>query len=73
MSRNAYLGNDSVYYCEDAKGHIFLTTPESPVPAGFQRFHATTVWEVEKIWKRIDQQERKQAEQMTETLYNQRK
>ena len=71
--RNAYLGDDSVYYCENSAGHVFLTTPESPIPEGFQRFHATTVWEVERIWKRIDQQEKRDAERMTETMYLQRK
>ena len=72
MKRNACLGDESVWYCENSGGHVFLTTPESPVPEGFQRFHATTVWEVERVWKRLDQQERRAAEQMTEKIFLQR-
>jgi hypothetical protein len=73
MSRNAYLGTDKVWYREDAKGTVVLTTPESPLPPGWQRYEAATAAEVERVWKRIDQQERRQAEKMTESLFNNRK
>jgi len=71
MSRNAYL-NDKVYYCEDSGGHIFLTTPESPIPEGFIRLTAETVPDIERVWKRLDQQERRRMERMNEEDFKKR-
>jgi hypothetical protein len=73
MRRSAYLGRDSVYYCENSAGHVFITTPESHVPEGYVRKCAETVTDVENFWRRMDTQERHNAEQMNFKMYEQRK
>ncbi len=72
MSRPHYYGTDDVCYCENAAGRVYLTTPESPIPEGFQRSVARTAADKEAVWAKIAAQERRHAEQMTETEYNQR-
>ena len=72
MSRRAYLGSESVVYCENSAGHVFLTTVESPIPEGFIRKVAETVWDVEAVWKKLDQQEREEAARMSKAIYDKR-
>ena len=73
MSRPHYFGTDDVIYCENAEGRVYLTTYESPLPEGFQRSVARSAQEKEAVWARISLQEKVHAEQLTETLYRQRK
>ena len=56
--RRAYLGGDSVHYAENSAGHVYLTTPGSPLKEGFVRKVADTVPQVEWLWKKLDEQER---------------
>jgi hypothetical protein len=72
MSRPHYFGTDDVIYCENAAGRVYLTTNESPIPSGYVRNTARTATEKETVWAKISAQEKRHAEQMTETLYNQR-
>ena len=70
--RRAYLGSDSVYYCENSAGHIFITSPYSPVPEGFVRKVADTAADAERVWKRVDEQTRRDHAQLTEADYARR-
>lgn len=72
MTRPHYFGTDDVIYCENAEGRVYLTTMESPLPPGFQRSVARTAPDKEKVWARINEQEKRHAESLTETLFNQR-
>ena len=71
-ARRAYLGADSVFYAENAAGHVHIATPQSVLAPGFVLKCADTVPEVERFWKRMDQQERDRAERMNEALFRQR-
>ena len=66
------ISNDKVYYCENAERHIFLTTPESPIPAGFIRCCADTANKIDGVFARLDAQTKAEHAQLTEDLYNQR-
>jgi len=72
MTRRAYLGKEAVVYCENSEGHVFLTSFESPIPEGFVRKVADTVTDVEKIWKRLDQQEKDNAAKMSYQIFEKR-
>ena len=70
--RNAYLGGDSVTYAENSDGYVYLTIPESPLKDGFVRKVADTVPQVEWLWRKLDEQEKRKMEQMNEHDWAQR-
>lgn len=71
-SRRAYLGSDSVWYAENAAGHVHIASPQSVLAPGYMLKCADTVPDVERFWKRMDAQERAAAERMNEALFRQR-
>src|ERR1019366_6643030 len=71
-NRHAYLGSDSVFYAENAQGHVHIATPQSVLAPGYMLKCADTVPAVERFWKRMDAQEREAAERMNEALFKQR-
>lgn len=66
-------GNEKLVWCENSAGHVFLTSIMSPIPEGFIRCSTTIPAEMDRIFKKLDQQERKQYAEMTEKAYNARK
>ncbi|HEY1209559.1 MAG TPA: hypothetical protein VGE85_09330 [Terracidiphilus sp.] len=71
-ARRAYLGADSVFYAENAAGHVHIASPQSRLAPGYTLKCADTVPDVERFWKRMDAQEREAAEKMNEALFRQR-
>ncbi len=68
--RSAYMGKDSLCYAENEAGYVYLTTPQSPIGRGFQRKWAETASDMEKIWAKLDLQEKNFHERQTESIYN---
>lgn len=66
MRRNAYLGSDAVTYAENSDGYVYLTIPESPLKEGFVRKVADTVPQLERLWKLLDEQEKRRMDQLNE-------
>lgn len=63
-------GKEKLWYAENAVGHIFFTSPMSPLPAGYARFSTTNPKEMDRLFNRMHAQERNQNEQFIEKLYN---
>jgi len=72
MSKPHHLGTDNVTYAEDATGYVYLTVPQAPLKPGFMLKVAQSAKAKERVWARLDQQERRAAAEMTETIYARR-
>jgi hypothetical protein len=73
MSDNSWTkenGREKLYWAENASGHIFFTSPMSPLPAGFARFSTTNPKEMDRLFNRMHEQEREHNERFIEQLYN---
>lgn len=70
--RRAYLGDDAVWYAENNAGRVYITISGAPPKEGYAIKCAETVPQVEWLWKKLDQQEREQAQRMNEAIYNRR-
>lgn len=63
-------GKEKLWWAENATGHIFFTSPMSPLPAGYERRSTTNPKEMDRLFNRLHQQEREANEQLIEKLYN---
>ena len=66
-------GSEKLVWAENSEGYVYLTTYESPLKPGFQRFSTTTPSEMDRIFAKLDKQEQKQYARMTEAMYVKRK
>jgi hypothetical protein len=66
-------GKERLYWAEDATGYVYLTLPESPLRPGFQKFSTTTPSEMDRIYAKLDRQEKKRHAEMTELMFNRRR
>jgi len=66
-------GNEELVYCQNSAGYVFLTSIMSPVPEGFIRYSTKAPSEMDKVFAKLDQQERRRYAEMTERTYNNRK
>jgi hypothetical protein len=64
-------GKEVLHWAENASGHIFFTSPMSPLPPGFARHSTTNPREMDRLFNRMHEQEREQNERFIEKLYNQ--
>lgn len=66
-------GNEKLWWAEDATGYCYLTMPESPCKPGFKKFSTTTPSEMDRIFAKLDRQEKARHAQMTEQMFNRSK
>ena len=66
-------GKERLWWAENATGHIFFTSPMSPLPPGFARFSTTNPKQMDRLFSRMHDQEREQNEKFLERLYTQRR
>lgn len=66
-------GVEKLFYCKNAAGWIYLTSPASPVKPGFVRYSTTVPAEMDKVFARLAQQTRAENENLTYALYVRRK
>lgn len=72
-TRNATLGREKVCYQENAAGHVFLSSPQSPIKEGFELRYAETARDADRIFARLSKIEEEKAKKMNEAEYNRRK
>jgi hypothetical protein len=66
-------GNEKLVWIQKPNGDVYLSSFESPVPRGFQRFSTTIPSEMDRVFAKIDRQEKRNYAEMTEATYNARK
>lgn len=66
-------GIEKLWWQQNAQGRVFLSSPQSPVPHGFQLFSTTTPSEMDRIFKKLDQQTREEHGNLTYMLFLRRK
>ena len=65
-------GKEKLYYAKNPlTGHVYLTSPMSPLQAGFLLMSTTNPREMDRIFNKLHEQEREQNEKFVEKLYNQ--
>lgn len=62
-------GRDRVYWQENAAGHVFLSDPQAPIKPGFDMYSTTSSVEMDRVFARIDRQEKKRYSEMTESIF----
>ena len=63
-------GKERLWWAENAVGHVFFTSPFSPLPLGYERHSTTSPKEMDRLFNRMHEQDREQNEKMIESLYN---
>jgi hypothetical protein len=63
-------GKERLWYAENAAGHIFFTSPMSPLPPGFARYSTTNPKEMDRLFNKMHAQEREANERFVEQLYS---
>ena len=63
-------GNEKLTWAENAEGYVYLTSDYSPAKPGFHRFSTTTPSEMDRIFAKLDKQEKARHARMTEQMYN---
>jgi hypothetical protein len=63
-------GKERLYWQQNQQGYVFLTMPESPIKPGFDKFSTVTPSEMDRIYAKLDKQERDRYGKMTEQMYN---
>ena len=66
-------GKERLIWAQDASGYVYLTTFESPLKPGFERFSTTIPSEMDRIFAKLDKQEKERFAKMTEQMYNRNK
>ena len=66
-------GKEVLIWAQNAEGYVYLTTYESPLKPGFQRFSTTTPSEMDRIFAKLNKQEQISYARMTEAMYNKRR
>lgn len=64
---------ETLWWCENVYGEVYLTSPISPIRQGFQRYSTTTPSEMDRIFRKLDAQTKREHEGLTEALFNRRK
>jgi hypothetical protein len=65
------MSNDeTLYWAENAAGYVYLSLPGAPLKPGFQRFSTRTPSEMDRIFAKLDRQEKKFHAEMTEQIFN---
>jgi hypothetical protein len=63
-------GKERLWYAENAVGHVFFTSPMSPLPPGYARCSTTNPREMDRLFNRMHAQEREKNERLIEQIYN---
>jgi hypothetical protein len=66
-------GLEKLWFCRNAAGRIFITSPQSPIPTGYVRYATTIPKEMDKVYAQLDLQTRREYADMTEADFNRRK
>jgi hypothetical protein len=66
-------GLEKLYWAKNTHGYIYLTSPSSPLKAGFTRYATTIPSEMDKVFAKLAQQTRKENGNLTYRLYLRRK
>ncbi|MDE2099397.1 MAG: hypothetical protein KGL39_19250 [Patescibacteria group bacterium] len=66
-------GIEKLYYAKNTYGHVYLTTPYSPLKPGYIRYSTTVPSEMDKIFAKMDEQVRSENEGLNYKLYLRRK
>lgn len=62
-------GKEKLWWAEDpVSGRVFFTSPMSPLPVGYVRRSTTNPREMDRIFNRMHEQERRQNERLIERL-----
>lgn len=66
-------GVEKLWWAQNAQGHCYLTSPSSPLRAGYQRFSTTTPSEMDRVFAILDRQTKAEHGKLTYELYLRRK
>lgn len=66
-------GSEKLWWVQKPNGDVYLTSPESPVPPGCDRYSTTTPSEMDRIFRKLNAQTKEEHGRLTEALYLQRK
>jgi hypothetical protein len=66
-------GKERLVWAENAHGYVYLTSEYSPLKPGFQRFSTVTPSEMDRIFAKLDKQEKIHFARMTEAMFNKNK
>lgn len=66
-------GVERLVWAQNGQGHVYLTSPASPLRPGYQRFSTTTPSEMDRVFKILDRQTREENGNLTYALYLRRK
>lgn len=66
-------GKERLIWAENAQGYAYLTTFDSPLKPGFQRFSTTTPSEMDRVYAKLSAQETARYENMTQKIFAGRK
>lgn len=66
-------GLEKLYYAKNTFGHVYLTSPASPLKPGYIRYATTLPSEMDKVFAKLAQQTREENENLTFALYTRRK
>lgn len=64
-------GKECLWWAENAVGHIYFTSPMSPLQPGYVLRHTTEPKQMDRLFDKMHAQEREQNERMIERLYKQ--
>jgi hypothetical protein len=62
-------GKERLVYAENAVGRVYLTSPMSPLQPGYMLKSTTSGREMDRIYDKLNAQEREHNEQLVESLY----
>ena len=66
-------GLERLVWAQNGQGHVYLTSPASPLRPGYQRFSTTTPSEMDRVFKILDRQTKEENGNLTYALYLRRK
>ena len=64
---------EKLWWAQNQQGYVYLTQPESPLRPGFQKFSTAAPSEMDRIYAKLDKQEKLHYAQMTAQMYEKRK
>jgi len=62
-------GNERLYWAEDQHGYAYLMQPGSPLKPGFIMHSTVMPCEMDRVFGKIDKQEKKRYADMTESIF----
>ena len=63
-------GKERLYWQENQAGHVFISDVISPVKPGYQKFSTVTPSKMDRIFAKIDKQEKIRHSRLTEETFN---